>query len=291
LFAGLSQNGKPDKEAAMITTSGVKSVDHWKTNRLQQRRWPPIAPPVPLPAAPGKTGLEAALSRYGPLPPHTAILGIGSNGAPVLLDLADSSPGALLISGSTGNAKTRLLQAILASAIRINRPGQVEVRIIAGQAAQFDHFFPTEHCRQILSADDPAVNEAIIDLLPAVGLPRPGARRAQAVILAVDDLEALTANLDKQAYASLCWLARHGPRLRVWLIATLTTHNLPAHGLRTPLASGWESEPKVDELLLSAFGTCLIEEPEVHAGGNRFWLPMDEQAVPFWICEPEYQEG
>ncbi len=275
----------------MITTSGVKSVDHWKTNRLQQRRRPPIAPPAPLPAAPSRTGLEAALSRYGPLPPHTAILGIGSNGAPVLLDLADSSPGALLISGSTGNAKTRLLQAILASAIRINRPGQVEVRIIAGQAARFDHFFPTEHCRQILSADDPAVSEAIIDLLPAVGLPRPGARRAQAVILAVDDLEALTANLDKQAYASLCWLARHGPRLRVWLIATLTTHNLPVDGLRTPFASGWESEPKVDELLLSAFGTCLIEDMELHAGSNRFWLPMDEQAVPFWICEPDYQEG
>jgi hypothetical protein len=208
-----------------------------------------------------------------------------------MLDLADSSPGALLISGSTGNAKTRLLQAILASAIRINRPSQVEMRIIAGQAARFDHFFPTEHCRQILSADDPAVSEAIIDLLPAVGLSRSGARRAQAVILAVDDLEALTPKLDKQAYASLCWLARHGPRLRVWLIATLATHDLPVHGLRTPLASGWESETKVDELLLSAFGTCLIEDMELHESGNRFWLPVDEQAVPFWICEPEYQEG
>lgn len=269
----------------MITTSGLKSVDHWTSNRLQRRRLP-IAPPAPLPAAPSKAGLEATLSRYGPLPPHTAILGVGSNGAPLMLDLADSSPGALLISGGSGNAKTRLLQAILASAILINRPSQVEVRIIARQAAQFDHFFPMEHCRQILSADDPLAGEAIIDLLPAIGLPRLGARRAQAVILAVDDLEALAANLDKQAFASLCWLARHGPRLRVWLIATLA-----AQGLHNPLANGWESDPQVDELLLSAFGTCLIEDTEMHGHGNRFWLPMEEQAVPFWICEPEYQEG
>ena len=271
----------------MITTNGLKSVDHWKPNRLLQRNRLPSAPTASLPVATkGQTGLEATLSRYGPLPPQTAILGVGANGAPLLLDLADASTGALLISGSTGNARTRLLQAILASTILINRPGQVEVRIIARQPAQFDHFFPADHCRQILSTDDPAAGEAIIDLLPAIGLSRSSARRAQAVILAVDDLEALAASLDKQAFASLCWLARHGPRLRVWLIATLATHDLPAQERNHPLVGERDVTPQVDDLLLSAFGTCLVEDPG--GRGSQFWLPMEEQAVPFWICEPEY---
>jgi hypothetical protein len=262
-------------------TSGLKALDNWTYNRLMQRCWPPIAPPAALAlqtgkqALPGRTSLEAILSQHGPLPQQTAILGVDSNSSPLLLDLADPSPGALLISGSVGNAKTRLLHAILASTILINRPGQVEMRIIARDPAQYDHFFPAAHCRQILSTDDPLAGEAIVDLLPAIGLPHPGLRRAQAVILAVDNLEALVTHLDKQAFASLCWLARHGSRLRVWLIATLAAERIE----------------QVDELLLSAFRTYLIENPTSDnspASPDQFWLPLEDQAIPFWICEPEY---
>jgi hypothetical protein len=273
------------------TTSGLKTLGNWMPNQYLQRNRASIPPPtaggvsgeVIRSQSRGRPGLEATLSRHGSLPSQTAILGVTADGSPLLLDLADPSPGALLISGGLGNAKSRLLHAILASIILINRPGQAEIRIIAREPAKFDHFFPAEHCRQILSADDPVAGEAIVDLLPAIG---PGAygqaqrnpRRAQAVILAVDDLAALAEKLDKQAFASLCWLARHGTRMRVWLITTVTN----------------EQAERLDELLLSAFKTLLIESPDASsptAPGAEFWMPLEDQAVPFWICEPEYLGG
>ena len=267
------------------SSSGLKSPEGWMTGRwLSRGRRSPGIPPVvgpgvfPAAAAPSLqwASLETTLSRHGPFPAFSAILGTGIDGMPLLLDFADPTPGALLISGQASSGR-RLLRAILASAILINRPQQVEVRIIASEARRYDDFFRADHVRQILSSDDPAVSEAVVSRLPAMGLHAHSSRYAPATLLLVDDLAALADNLDKQAFASLCWLARHGSRLRTWIIATL-----PAG-----------QEEQVEELLLEAFRTQLIENhiPEAlsaPAGASpQFYLASEEQALPFWICEPE----
>ena len=265
--------------------SGSKTPEGWKPGSLLQRGRRMASTPAakyaggyPTTVAPTqqRASLEATLSSQGPFPALTAILGVDLNGTPLVLDLADPTPGAILISGQAGSGR-RLLRAILASTILINRPQQAAVRIIANEARHYDDFFRADHVRQILSADDPAVNEACVSLLPEMGLHTHGSRYAPATLLLVDDLAALAENLDKQAFASLCWLARHGSRLRTWLIATLP--------------SGQEVE--VEELLLEAFGTRLIENDPAevfNAQGEavgQFRLALDDQTIQLWMCEAE----
>lgn len=265
--------------------SGSKSPEGWKPSQLLKRGRRPASTPAtkssggyPTTAAPTlpRASLETVLSSYGPFPALTTILGMGLDGTPLVLDLSDPTPGAVLISGQAGSGR-RLLRAILAATILINRPQQAEVRILAREARHYDDFFRADHVRQILPADDPAASEAVVSLLPEMGLNSGGSRYAPATLVLVDDLAALAANLDKQAFASLCWLARHGSRLRTWLIATLPSGQ----------------EEAVDELLLEAFGTRLIEnqadetltDPGEAVG--QFHLALEDQVLQLWMCEAE----
>ena len=63
----------------------------------------------PVPAAPS---LADSLSELGPMPREALLLGLASDGLPVLLNLHDPHPGPLLIAADPGTGKTALLQLI-----------------------------------------------------------------------------------------------------------------------------------------------------------------------------------
>src|ERR1044072_8421512 len=61
----------------------------------------------PRPAAPA---LIDVLAEIGSLPAEALFLGVATDGLPVLLNLYDSHPGPILISGDEGSGKTAFLQ-------------------------------------------------------------------------------------------------------------------------------------------------------------------------------------
>ncbi len=106
------------------------------------------------------------------------------------------------------------------------------------------------------------------------------------MILAIDGLDACLAALDEQSFARLYWLVKHGPRSRVWTIASLPS----------------ERTKRVDPRLVDAFRTRLVGyiadremakylsgDPDLDTRdlerGAEFFVPYGEGWFKFWACE------
>lgn len=259
----------------------------------QAERLSPRSQPVPHPGGIGQAwppSLEEVLAQAGPLPPCSLNLGLCEDGVPFTLDLTNPAPGALLITGDPGCGKTRLLRAILASAALANPPDQVSFYLVADRPPEYFDLEQLDPCQALLDPGDPALPGLIDELVELAEERRraaPGASALPALILALDDLAGCVAALDETHYTRLYWLVRHGPRSRVWTLATL-----PANRLR-----------QVGTRFLSAFRTRLFGfshdrrlAAELAAGaslplgrlesGAEFCTVYGEDCLRIWICEP-----
>jgi hypothetical protein len=238
--------------------------------------------------------LQALLESRGPFPPYSAILGLGEDGLPFLLDLTNPAPGALAIAGDRGSGKTRLLRAILASAIAMNPSEQVAFSLIANDLDEYADISQAEHCLEILPVNESLGEEleAMINELAGIVEER---RRSTpgdpAILLAIDGLEACLESLSEQGFARLYYLIKHGPRSRVWTLAILSS----------------DRARSVDPRVLAAFRTRLVgfirnaERAEYLSGdsdldtqdlesGAQFYLPYGEGWFRFWICKTDVDE-
>lgn len=237
-----------------------------------------------------QSSLQALIERAGELPSFSAILGTCEDGLPFLLDLTNPAPGSLLIAGDRGAGKTRLLQAILGSAEILNSPDQVRFHLIAQDGQDYDQIAAYEHCLDTIPAEDISMNELILSLADTAEERRHSSRwvleEEPILILAIDDLASCLQYMDRETFTRLSWLVRHGPRSRIWTIATLDT----------------SGALRVDERLLAAFRTRLIgrirssrqaaalagqPDPGVRnlAAGEQFCVPFGEDWIRFWICD------
>jgi hypothetical protein len=234
------------------------------------------------------------LESRGPFPPYSALLGVGEDGLPFLLDLTNPAPGALLIAGDRDSGKTHLLRAILASVVAMNTSQQVGFNLIANDPDEFADLVQTEHCLEAMSVNESLSEEleALIDGLAVIVEER---RRSTpgdpTLVLVIDGLEACLESLSDQGFARLYYLVKHGPRSRVWTIASLSS----------------ERGRPVDGRMLAAFRTRLIgriknlERTGYLSGdssldtrdlesGAQFYLPYGEGWFRFWACETGMDE-
>ena len=235
--------------------------------------------------------LEALLDQCAPLPAHSIVLGACEDGLPFVLDLTNPAPGALLALADPDSGKTRLLKAILASAIYLNREDKVEFGLVVPDPDEFPSLSQVGQCRQVVLADESCSDELadlIDDLAQIVETRRRSTPDDPAIILAIDELAWCAQFLDERAFAQLYALVKHGPRSRVWTIATLSA----------------EHSPDIDPRLLAAFRTRLIgaiEDPELsfYLSGDEsqetralqesglFCVPYGGDWVRFWVCDPD----
>jgi len=235
--------------------------------------------------------LEALLDQCVPLPTHSIILGACEDGLPFVLDLTNPAPGALVALADPGSGKTRLLKAILASAIYLNPQETVEFNLVAPDPDEFPSLSQVGQCRQVVRADEGS-SEELADLIDELAQIVETRRRSTpgdpAIILAIDDLAWCVQFLDERSFAQLFALAKHGPRSRVWTIATLSA----------------ERSADVDPRLLAAFRTRLVGailDPELgfYLSGDEsqetrsqqedglFCVPYGDGWVRFWVCDPD----
>src|SRR3990172_8414791 len=90
----------------------------------------------PVPAAPS---LADSLSELGPLPREALLLGLASDGLPVLLNLHDPHPGPLLIAADPGAGKTALLQLVAQAAAQMHAPGDVQFGAVTNYPDQWGY--------------------------------------------------------------------------------------------------------------------------------------------------------
>jgi hypothetical protein len=286
---------------------GLKALERLKPKLSAQRLRRPKHNPLDLPGRPDgdavnempaedlETGsisldalpdLKTMLALAGPLPPYSLILGTCEDGLPFLLDLANPAPGALLVAADAGAGKTRLLRAILASATALNGPEEVLISLFTRNPEAFSEFSKAPNCQEILGpGEEAAVPVLIRSLADSVEQRRRSSLRGPALILAIDDLASFNHELDDEATAQFHSILVHGPRTRVWTLASLAS----------------EDAGQVDERLLAAFRTRLIgkiSDPNLAqflandatskadelAGGYQFCVPFGEEWIRFWVC-------
>jgi hypothetical protein len=167
----------------------------------------------PILAAPTLNGV---LAEIGTLPREALFLGIALDGLPVLLNLHDSVPGPLLITGDAGAGKTALLQMIARSVQPTHRAEHVQFAVIANRPDEWEDLPSSDHCVGVFPVDQDAAQDLLLSLASWAH----ANKSRQSVLLLVDDLEAV-AKSGSDALQSFRWLLLRGPSHRVWPIVTM----------------------------------------------------------------------
>lgn len=171
-------------------------------------------PPAPLPAAPD---LDKALAGIGPLPREALLLGVASDGLPVLLNLYDPLPGPILIAGDAGTGKTAFLQTIVESARRTHLPDAVQIAVITRHTDEWDKLAGSPLITGVFSPGHNDAQDTILSLASWAHLKGNG---RQSVLLLIDDMESAT-QMDFETVQQFRWLLMRGAARRVWVFATL----------------------------------------------------------------------
>jgi hypothetical protein len=167
--------------------------------------------------------LNELLRQMGPQPDYSMLVGLCSDGLPLMLDLSDPTPGSILITGDSGCGKTSLLQAMILSACRLNAPQQAQFLAITPNHSEWSDLADDEHCLGLYTADMRASSQAIIEYTEIGNQRRSGRERGAATILAIDDLWVSQYFMDAKVRRFFEWTVQYGPQNKIWPVVTVET--------------------------------------------------------------------
>jgi DNA segregation ATPase FtsK/SpoIIIE-like protein len=227
--------------------------------------------------------LTELLVELAPFPPATVLLGACDDRLPVLLNLTEPEPGAVLLVGDPGSGKTRLLNVLINSACAINPPRKLRLCCLSG-TEEFDHLsvYPHSYIQAGLGKREV---EAMIDLFVQTvetRLYRGGS--TSALLLIIDDLAELSRKLDAEHTNRLTWLLQNAARVQVWIFAALDPRR--SEQVRPSVLdsfSTWllgRSDPSTAGPNLPA---DILQASRGLLAGSQFAAYFDQQWVPFWI--------
>ena len=273
--------------------SGGKSLHLPRTSRYQTEKIPDdnvaqVNPEFvdPLEISTGIPSLEDLLLSNGGQPPYTFILGQCDDGLPLTLNLTNPASGSLLLAGDHESGKTRLLRSILSSVTMISPADQVLFFILTNNRHEYTDLAELDNCKKLLTYQDKAAARLIPDLYEESEKRRSKPSDA-VVIVAIDELSQYLQSLDSTSLFQFLRLIKHGPRLGIWILATLTSTELDqidpviVEAFRTHLI-GYLSDP-VQATFLAHDATCPAQEL---SKGVQWLVPMSGYWVSFRICDP-----
>lgn len=236
----------------------------------------PQRPAAPLPTAPS---LAESLSELGPLPSEALLLGLASDGLPVLLNLHDPLPGPLLLAADPGAGKTALLQLVAQAAALMHAPGEVQFGVVTNYPDEWGHLAELEHCVGIF----PTYHDSAIDFLASLsGWAHANKGSRQSILLLLDDLESMQ-QVDFDARQTLRWLLLRGPARRVWPLVSLNARRAGQvepwlEAFRTRIF-GQVGDDRTADRLTGIPGATLKHLQ----AGLQFALREGDQWLKFWI--------
>lgn len=191
------------------------------------------AEPQPLPArkAPAEPasrvpGLAQLFQQNPGLPAQAVVLGVCEDGLPVLLDLSDPAPGALVLIGDQREAQLEILRTAVTSIAGRNSPRAMQFIVFScdpgAWQAWVDEQGYARHCLAIERADGEAVQEWIVRLADWTEQRRLGQASGPSLLLVMDTLNFLPA-LSYDIRLNFEWMAKEGPQARIWPLAVIST--------------------------------------------------------------------
>lgn len=177
-------------------------------------------------------GLELAqlLERLVNLPAQTAILGVCDDRLPVLLDLADPAPGAVLVASDDEALRTRLLKTVIQTAAALNSPRSVQFLVLSACPDEWQRWLEgldaARHCLGVDSLVEGSPERWLLKLSGWADQRRTGSSSGPAVILIVDDLAAVP-QLEYDARVNFDWLLKEGPGAGIWPVVGLPVSEAP----------------------------------------------------------------
>lgn len=216
--------------------------------------------------------LSDVLADIGAIPPEALLLGVASDGLPVLLNLHDAHPGPMLIAGDAGSGKTAFLQLIAHSAAQTHDANDLRFGVITNYPDEWESVKLFPHCAGVFTVGHEGAQGFIHSLAEWA---HSNKNTRQCMLLLVDDLESV-ASLGIEAVRDFRWLLLRGPARRVWPIITL---NAPRYGQVISWLSTFRAR---------IFGRIANERVAEALGGNKAsTLTQLEAPIQFSMREKE----
>jgi len=163
----------------------------------------------------GVERLESVLSRLPVRLPGVAVLGVGMDGIPLLVDVHDRRVGSLLVVADDLAVGQGLLDVIRRSLTRLSYAHEVQV------------WWGTERERQrsvgmtrVFALHDRGLENALLHLADVVESRQHGKLPGPTQVLLLDDLSIVRA-IDREGRWALEYLLRAGAEQRVWVAAAV----------------------------------------------------------------------
>lgn len=238
-----------------------------------------------LPAV-SSSPMQELIDQPGSLPPYSIVLGKCSDNLPLTMELSNPEPGSILITGDTECGKKRLLKSILSSAALLNKAKKLEFTVITDDPGEYIDHARLPNNSQVLSVDDPLSKEFIVTLLNQVEIRRTRKSHDPVIVLAIDDLARFVQYMDYDMTFKLFRLIRHGPRSRIWIIASLPAGKADEIHVRLFDAFRTLLIGKIASLLLASRLTGEDSSPATDLiGGDQFCVPVNGSWLEFVIVD------
>jgi hypothetical protein len=227
--------------------------------------------------------LTELLVELSPLPAASVLLGTCDDRLPVLLDLTNPEPGAVLMIGGSESGKEKLINAIINSACAISPPRKLRVCCFANSDAH-DYLTVYPHCYRVVSTKGNAAQTLLNEMVYTAEQRLYRGDTSSAIILIVDDLGDLCQKLDAEGLNQLLWLVQNGAQAQIWTFAAYD----PGQSVQ------------VGSAVLNSFPTWLLgysnpvqsktslseeicQTAERLLPGCQFAAYFENEWVPFWI--------
>ncbi len=198
------------------------------TTEESRPQTPAPVEPAPLPPIQPKAtpSMASFLRQHPELPAQTALLGICEDGLPVLLDLFDPAPGALIVIGDEREKQLELLRSAVASMVKRNSPRSVQFIVITCDSQAWQQWVAKHgferHCLGIEDAEGELVREWVLRLADWTEQRRLGQRSGPPVLLVMDTLSFLP-RMSYDVRLNFEWMVREGPQAQIWPLGAIST--------------------------------------------------------------------